>query len=82
MTSKQTTTLTCDACGAQAHDVTGEDSSWSPVRWAQVEWAEPPSGDGEKYRQWKKLDLCPDHLNEFLKWVAEEQAKRASRPHG
>jgi hypothetical protein len=75
VTTRTITAYTCDACGKQEHDAGEPSSCWNPVRWAQVEWSDPPE-DGKKHNQWKRMDLCPDHLNLFLKWVAEEQEKR------
>ncbi len=73
MTTTRIATVTCDPCGRRELSL-GEHCG-GPLRWAQVTWEEPPE-DGKHYRQYKEMDLCPDHLNEFLKWVAAEQEKQ------
>ena len=79
MTVTQTTVYTCNICGRQEVLLAGDRDCFGPARWPQVEWSEPPL-EGEVHRQWKKLDLCPDHLNLLLKWVTEQQEKsRLSR---
>jgi hypothetical protein len=81
VTTTQITTYTCNLCGRQEYQVGNEVGCSSPSRWAGVEWCEPPE-EGKVYLQWKRMDLCPDHLNLFLKWVTSEQeaSHQRSRP--
>ena len=58
------------------HELRDPNACWNPLRWAQVEWTEAPE-EGKVHNQWKRLDLCPDHLNALLKWVTVEQEQRA-----
>lgn len=71
MSIRRMTTITCDGCGEQV-TLTGDDqygSEHSPHYWASLEWDEPPK-DGEKYRQYKNLNLCPEHLEKILGFVS------------
>lgn len=79
MTTTHTSAWTCDICGKMETTFDREEDHFhDPLRWAEVRWTEPPP-DGEKHREYKRLDLCPDHLNALLKWMTTEQEKRSSR---
>lgn len=74
MTHRTTTATTCDICGKMEVTSTAEMDCYDPLRWGEMRWWEPPE-EGEKHRRYKSMDLCPDHLNSFLKWVQVEQEK-------
>jgi hypothetical protein len=78
VTTTHSSAWTCDICGKMETTFDKEEDHFhDPMRWAEVQWTEPPAPGGD-HRQYKRLDLCPDHLNSFLKWVTEEQAKRTA----
>lgn len=79
MSTTYTSAWTCDICGKMTTSFDREEDHFhDPMRWAETRWWEPPL-EGEKSPGYRKLDMCPDHLNSFLKWMTGEQERCARR---